>query len=112
MASRRVGNQPVGTAQALLPPHSGGEKETVALTEGMGGTFWRAEAADKGGPCVIGKSLSASAFLASNSVRPRRKKSTRNSRRTCKNRTKYFVKKDCPKKKRFIEPLSKLRVDF
>src|SRR4029077_16536157 len=98
----------VGTTQALLPPYSCREEETVAPAEGMGGTLWCAEEADQGVACLTGKSLSASVSPASPLMLKRRMKSKRNSPRTWKNRTKYFARKDCPKKKRSVEPLSKL----
>src|SRR5260370_28901461 len=79
-----------------------------STSQRMGGTLWRAEEADQGGPCLIGESLSASVSPAWPLMPKRRMKSKWNSRHTWKNRTKYFATKDYPKETRFIELLSKL----
>src|SRR5260370_364326 len=108
--SRELGDQRQRPEAPLLPPHSFWEEKVIATSQRMGGTLWRAEAVDQGGPCLIGENLSASVSPAWPLMLKRGMKSKWNSRHTWKNRTKYFAKKDCPKQKRVIEPLSKLRI--
>src|SRR4029077_2370614 len=105
--SRRLGNQSLGTAQAVLSPHSFWEEKVIATAQGMGGTLWRAEEADQGVACLIGKSLSASASPASPLMLKRRTKSKWNSPRTWKKRTNASEKRACAKRTRCNEPWRK-----
>src|SRR3979490_509371 len=105
-----MGNRPVGTTQAVLPPYSCREEETVTPAEGMGGTLRRTEAADQGVACLIGKNLSARFAPASPLMLKRRMKSKWTSPRTWKNRTKFFAQKACRSTKRFSERSHRLLI--